>query len=171
MQTTNKFLSICITALIITLGSFSCDVDSTEAIKPSPYETEWGNNAEILLTDNLIKQWRLIDIYDLDNSSIPIEKWNECEKSEILTFNIDKSFSFSCSENGISVYTWDVNEKEGKTILNLESAMASYGPSGWMDQDIVIRLLSENALVIEINGINYEYISFHFGNLGQGNFR
>jgi len=171
MKTTTKILSICITALIISLGSFSCDDDGKEAIKPSPYKADVDNNVEVLLTDNLIKQWRLVDIYDLDNASIPVHKWNECEKSEILTFNTDKSFSISCSENGISLFTWNVSKTEGKTLLNLESVEVSKAPSGWMSQKIVIRLLTENTLVIEINGINYEYTSFHLGNSDPGDYQ
>ncbi len=171
MKTATKILSICITALVISLGSFSCDDDGREAIKPSPYEQKGENNVEVLLTDNLIKQWRLVDIYDLDNASIPVHKWNECEKSEILTFNTNNSFSISCSENGISIFTWNVSEMEGKTLLNLESFAASKAPSGWMSQNIVIRLLTENTLVIEINGIKHEYASFHLGNTDSGNYQ
>ena len=171
MQTTTKILSICITALVISLGSFSCDDNGTEAIKPSLYEPDGGNNIEVLLTDNLIKQWRLVDIYDLNNTSIPVHKWNECKKSEILTFNIDKSFSISCSENGISLFIWNVSEKEGKTLLNLESAAASKVPTEWLSQKIIVRLLTEKTLVIEINGINYEFASFHFGYNEPGDYR
>jgi hypothetical protein len=165
MKTTTKIFSICITAIIISLGSFSCDGDGSEAIEPDPSEPDGENNVEVLLTDNLIKQWRLVDIYDFDNASIPGHKWSECEKSEILTFNTDKSFSISCSGNGISLFKWNISETEGKTLLNLESVAASKAPLGWMSQKIVIRLLTENALVIEINGIKYEYASFYLENI------
>jgi hypothetical protein len=170
MKTTTKILSICITTLVISLGSFSCDDDGSEAIEPYPYEPDDENNVEVLLTDNLIKQWRLVDIYDFDNASIPGHKWSECEKSEILTFNTDKSFSISCSANGISLFKWNISETEGKTLLNLESVAASKAPSGWMSQKIVIRLLTENTLVIEIKEVNYEYASFHLGNSDPGDY-
>ncbi len=170
MKTTTKILSMCVTALVISLGSSSCDDDGSEAIEPYPYEPDGENNVEVLLTDNLIKQWRLVDIYDFDNASIPVHKWNECEKSEILTFNTDKSFSISCSGNGISLFKWNISETEGKTLLNLESVAASKAPSEWMSQKIVIRLLTENTLVIEIKEVNYEYTSFHLQNSDPGNY-
>jgi hypothetical protein len=165
MKTTTKIFSICITVIIISLGSFSCNDVGSETIKPLRYDLNGESNVEVLLTDNLIKQWRLVDIHNLDNAIIPVHNWSECEKSEILTFNIDKSFSISCSEYGISLFNWNINEAEGKTLLNLESGMASEAPSTWMNQKIVIRLLTENALVIEISGIKYEYASFYLENI------
>jgi hypothetical protein len=164
VKTTPKIFSILITAFVISLGFYSCDDDGSEAIKPSSYLPHEENNIEVLLTDNLIKQWRLINIYDNDNASVPIHKWSECEKSEILTFNTDKSFSISCSEDGISLFTWNVSDIEGKTLLNLESIAASKAPSVWKNQKIVIRLLTENALVIETNGIKHEYTPFYLVN-------
>jgi hypothetical protein len=161
MKTATKILSIFITALIISLGSFSCDDDGREAIKPSPYEPNGEIRVEVLLTDNLIKQWRLVNIYDLDNVNIPTHKWSECEKSEILTFNTDKSFSISCFENGISLFKWNIIEIEEETHLSLESVAASKAPSGWMSQKIVIRLLTENTLIIEIDRIKHEYVPFY----------
>ena len=164
MKTTTKTFSFCITALVISLGFYSCNDDGSDAIKPSPYEPNGETNIEILLTDNLIKQWRLVYIYDIDNASIPAHKWSECERSEILTFNTDKSFSIGCSENGISLFTWNVREQEGVKLLDLESIAISNAPSAWLSQKIVIRLLTEDSLIIEINGIKQEYVPYYLEN-------
>ena len=163
MKTTAKTFSICITALVILLGLNSCD-DGNEAIKPSPYEPIGESNIEILLTDNLIKQWRLVSIYDYNNEIIPTFNWSECEKSEILTFNTDNSFSISCSENGISLFTWKVKEVEGETLLDLESVKSSKAPPLWLNQKIIIHLLTANALIIEVEGIKQEYVPYYLEN-------
>ena len=163
MKTTTKTFSICITALVILFGIYSCN-DADEVINPLPYEPSGVNNIEILLTDNLIKQWRLVNIYDYNNDVVPTHNWSECEKSEILTFNTDNSFSISCSENEISLFTWNIKESEGLTLLNLESVNSSEIPPIWMNQKIVIHLLTDNSLIIEIEGIKHEYVPFYMEN-------
>ena len=163
MKTTTKTFSICITALVILFSINSCN-DVDEVISPFPYEPNGENDIEVLLTDNLIKQWRLVNIYDHNNNKVPSHNWSECEKSEILTFNTNNSFSISCSENGISLFTWDIKEMEGVTLLDLESVSSSEVPPIWTNQKIVIHLLTDNAFILEIEGIKHEYIPFYLEN-------
>lgn len=158
MKTSIRTLSICLTGLVISLGFYACNDDNSDNVKPlPPTPTEANNTMEVLLTDNLIKEWRLVNIYDEANSSINTLEWSDCKKSEILTFHSDKTFSVSCSNNAISIFSWNVIEIEDKNFLNLESIENSSTPSEWLAQEIIIHVLTDNILVIEINGMNHEY--------------
>ena len=160
MKTTTKSFSIYFTTLVISLGFCSCSDDGSVAIKPSPNESILENTADVLLTDNLVKEWRLVNIYDQNNVSIPVHKWTECNKSEILTFHSDKTFSTSCCDNCLSLYTWNVIEEKGKKFLNLESVENSAASAPWIGQEIIIHLLTAYDLIIEINGIKHEYVPY-----------
>ena len=164
MKTKSKTFSICLTAIIISLGFYSCSEDGSDAIKPFPNEDKEENTTDVLLTDNLVKGWRLVNIYDQNNASIPVHRWNECYKSEIITFHSDNTFSTSCCDNCASFFTWYVLEEKGKKILNFESDDTSAVSTEWIGHKIIIHLLTAYDMIIEINGIKYEYVPYFFEN-------
>lgn len=165
MENITKTFSICLTALVISLGFSSCSENGSDAINPSQNKLVEEKTSNVLLTDNLVKGWRLVNIYDQKNESIPVHKWTECNKSEILTFHSDKTFSTNCCDNHASLFTWDVLEEKDKKFLNLESVDTSALSGEWISHKITIHLLTAYDMIIEINGIKYEYVPYFFENL------
>ena len=108
MKTTAGIFRIFLKAFFISLGFYSCSHNGFDEINPSPGDSFSENTTEVLLTDNLVKEWRLVNIYDENDVCISVQEWTECEKSEILTFHSDNTFSFSCCDTCASLYLWNI---------------------------------------------------------------
>lgn len=170
MKATAVIFRIFFIVFFISLGFYSCSHDGSDEINPFPNDTFGKNTTEVLLTDNLVKEWRLVNIYDENNIGIPVHEWTDCEKSEILTFHSDNTFSFSCCDTCASFYLWNIIVEKGKKFIYIESVNSSKATTPWTGKEVVVHFLSAYEMILEINGIKHEYIPYFLENCDPGDY-